>query len=95
MPTKLDKDSFRTTLKASGITNLDDAVDTIKKYHLNESIVTLSKSGCTSDGVLIKDNHLEAAGGVIPAIQMIKDKKFGVPIELEVDFLEQIKFIVM
>ena len=58
MPTKLDKDSFRTTLKASGITNLDDAVDTIKKYHLNESIVTLSKSGCTPDGVLINTNKL-------------------------------------
>ena len=58
MPTKLDKDSFRTTLKASGITNLDDAVDTIKKYHLNESIVTLSKGNCTPDGVLIKTKDM-------------------------------------
>ena len=46
---------------------------------------------CLSDGVLIKDNHLEAAGGVIPAIQMIKNQNFGLPIELEVDFLEQIQ----
>ena len=65
MPTKLDKDSFRTTLKASGITNLDDAVDTIKKYHLNESIVTLSKSGCTSDGVLIKTKDMPSISNEI------------------------------
>jgi hypothetical protein len=58
MPTKLDTVSFKTTLKASGITNLDDAVDTIKKFHLNESIVTLSKGGCTSDGVLIKTKDI-------------------------------------
>ena len=58
MPTKLDTVSFKTTLKASGITNLDDAVDTIKKFHLNESIVTLSNGGCTSDGVLIKTKDM-------------------------------------
>ena len=58
MPTKLDTVSFKTTLKASGITNLDDAVDTIKKFHLNESIVTLSNGGCTPDGVLIKTKDM-------------------------------------
>ena len=58
MPTKLDTVSFKTTLKASGITNLDDAVDTIKKFHSNESIVTLSNGGCTSDGVLIKTKDM-------------------------------------
>ena len=45
---------------------------------------------CLSDGILIKDNHLEAAGGVKPAIEMIKNKNFNLPIELEVDYLEQI-----
>jgi len=45
---------------------------------------------CLSDGILIKDNHLEAAGGVKSAIEMIKNKNFDLPIELEVDFLEQI-----
>jgi len=58
MPTKFTRDSFRNTLKASGITNLDDAVDRIKKFHLNESIVTLSNGGCTSDGVLIKTKDM-------------------------------------
>lgn len=45
---------------------------------------------CLSDGILIKDNHLEAAGGVKPAIEMIKNKNFNLPLELEVDYLEQI-----
>jgi nicotinate-nucleotide pyrophosphorylase (carboxylating) len=44
-----------------------------------------------SDGILIKDNHIQSAGGVTPAIQMIKAEKFNLPIELEVDFIEQIK----
>ncbi len=44
-----------------------------------------------SDGILIKDNHIQSAGGVTPAIQMIKDEKFNLPIELEVDYFEQIE----
>lgn len=45
---------------------------------------------CLSDGILIKDNHLEAAGGVKPAIEMVKNKNFNLPVELEIDFVEQI-----
>lgn len=41
-------------------------------------------------GVLIKDNHISAAGGVIEAVSMIKEKRYNIPIELEVDNLEQI-----
>ena len=44
-----------------------------------------------SDGILIKDNHLEAAGGIKPAIQMIKNQNYGLPIELEVDYSDQIR----
>lgn len=44
-----------------------------------------------SDGILIKDNHIQSAGGVTPAIQMIKEEKFNLPIELEVDYFDQIK----
>ncbi len=43
-----------------------------------------------SHGILIKDNHLKAAGGVKPAIEMIRSKDFNLPIELEVDYLGQI-----
>ncbi len=43
-----------------------------------------------SDGVLIKDNHIQAAGGVKPAIAQIKENHFGLPIECEVDTHDQI-----
>ena len=45
---------------------------------------------CLSDGILIKDNHIQAVGGVKQAIEMIKNKNFDLPIELEVDYLGQI-----
>lgn len=44
-----------------------------------------------SSGILIKDNHIQAAGGVSQAINKIKEKNFGLPIELEVENFEQIE----
>lgn len=44
-----------------------------------------------SSGILIKDNHIQAAGGISNAVSMIKKKKYNLPIELEVENLEQIK----
>ena len=45
-----------------------------------------------SDGVLLKDNHIGAAGGVAKAIQMAKDyAPFVRKIEVEVETLEQVK----
>ena len=41
-----------------------------------------------SDMVLIKDNHLEAIGGVRQALEAAKSKKLDVPIEVEVETLE-------
>ena len=43
-----------------------------------------------SDGILIKDNHIKAAGGVKSAIEKVKSKNFNLPIEIEVDYLNQI-----
>lgn len=43
-----------------------------------------------STGILIKDNHLSAAGGVKPALDKIKSLNINLPIELEVDNFEQI-----
>jgi nicotinate-nucleotide pyrophosphorylase (carboxylating) len=40
------------------------------------------------DAILIKDNHVAAAGGVAPAIR--RARKAGLPIEVEVDTLEQL-----
>ena len=45
-----------------------------------------------SSAILIKDNHLEAAGSIRNAISMIKKKVAkGVPIELEVDTIDQLR----
>jgi nicotinate-nucleotide pyrophosphorylase (carboxylating) len=43
-----------------------------------------------STGILIKDNHIKAAGGITPALRMIKEKKYYLPIELEVDTFQQL-----
>ena len=44
-----------------------------------------------SDGALIKDNHIAAAGSVTAAISNVKKEFPGVEIEVEVDNLEQLK----
>ncbi|MFF2811028.1 carboxylating nicotinate-nucleotide diphosphorylase [Streptomyces sp. NPDC058000] len=43
-----------------------------------------------SDAALIKDNHVVAAGGVAEAFTAVRDEFPGVPIEVEVDRLDQI-----
>jgi len=44
-----------------------------------------------SEGILIKDNHLKAAGSVEAAVENIRKKDPTLPIELEVDTHSQIK----
>ncbi|WP_077369377.1 carboxylating nicotinate-nucleotide diphosphorylase [Anaerosalibacter sp. Marseille-P3206] len=45
-----------------------------------------------SDGVLIKDNHIDAAGGITEAIKRVKNNiPFGRKIEVEAENLEQVK----
>jgi nicotinate-nucleotide pyrophosphorylase (carboxylating) len=44
-----------------------------------------------SSGILIKDNHIQAAGGITNALKTVKSKNFGLPIELEVENEDQIK----
>jgi len=44
-----------------------------------------------SSGILIKDNHISAAGGITKAVKAIKEKNFGLPIEVEVETFDQIK----
>lgn len=47
---------------------------------------------CLSDGVLIKDNHIKAAGGVTAAIAAAKANiPFVLKVEVECDTLEQVK----
>ena len=42
-----------------------------------------------SDAALVKDNHVVAAGGVVPAFDRVRAAYPGLPIEIEVDTLEQ------
>ena len=45
-----------------------------------------------SDGVLIKDNHIRAAGGILKAVQTARDSiPHTVKIEVETETLEQVK----
>ena len=43
------------------------------------------------DGVLIKDNHVAVAGGVGQAVSAAKAAKTGLPVQVEVDRIEQIE----
>jgi nicotinate-nucleotide pyrophosphorylase (carboxylating) len=42
------------------------------------------------DEALIKDNHVVAAGGVVAAFEAVRRAYPGVPVEVEVDSLEQL-----
>lgn len=42
------------------------------------------------DAALIKDNHVAAAGGVVPALRAVRAAAPGLPCEVEVDSLEQL-----
>ena len=47
-----------------------------------------------SDAALIKDNHVLAAGGVAKAFQLVKEKYPNLPLEVEVDSLQQLREVV-
>jgi len=42
-----------------------------------------------SDAALVKDNHVAAAGGVVPAFELVRAAHPGLPLEVEVDTVEQ------
>ncbi|HEY9562731.1 MAG TPA: carboxylating nicotinate-nucleotide diphosphorylase [Nocardioides sp.] len=44
-----------------------------------------------SDMALVKDNHVIAAGGVVPAYELIRARFPSVPVQVEVDSLEQLR----
>ena len=43
------------------------------------------------DGILIKENHIMAAGGIGPAVAAARKSNAGVPVEVEVETLEQLR----
>ncbi|MEK6648766.1 MAG: carboxylating nicotinate-nucleotide diphosphorylase [Actinomycetota bacterium] len=48
-----------------------------------------------SESVLIKDNHIAAAGGVVEAFKCARSRYPAIEIEVEVDTLEQLKEIIV
>ncbi len=44
-----------------------------------------------SDGAIIKDNHIAAAGSITEAINKVRATFPGMPVEVEVDSIEQLK----
>ena len=83
-------------LEGSGVTLLDTR-KTTPNCRIFEKYAVRVGGGCNhrynlSDGVLLKDNHIGAAGSITNAIQMAKAyAPFVRKIEIEVETLEQIK----
>ena len=46
-----------------------------------------------SDAALVKDNHIVAAGGVLEAFELVRNKYPDIPIEVEVDTIEQLNLV--
>lgn len=83
-------------LEGSGVTLLDTR-KTTPNCRVFEKYAVRVGGGCNhrynlSDGVLLKDNHIGAAGSITKAIQMAKAyAPFVRKIEIEVETLEQVK----
>lgn len=82
-------------LEGSGVTLLDTR-KTTPNCRVFEKYAVRVGGGCNhrynlSDGVLLKDNHIEAAGSITKAIQMAKAyAPFVRKIEIETETLEQV-----
>jgi nicotinate-nucleotide pyrophosphorylase (carboxylating) len=61
----------------------------LEKYAVRAGSGTNHRAGL-DDGILIKDNHVRLAGGVVPAVQLMKAAKPEMPIEVEAQSLEQV-----
>jgi len=82
-------------LEGSGITLLDTR-KTTPNCRIFEKYAVRVGGGCNhrynlSDGVLLKDNHISAAGGIANAVRMAKEyAPFVRKIEVEVETMEQV-----
>ena len=47
-----------------------------------------------SDAALVKDNHVASAGGVVQAFQAVRKMNASIPIEVEVDTLQQLREVI-
>jgi nicotinate-nucleotide pyrophosphorylase (carboxylating) len=86
----------RAFVRASGgaVTILDTRKTTpllrgIEKYAVRMGGATNHRMSL-HDGVLIKDNHIAIAGGITRAVRRIKESAVPLPIEVEVETLDQV-----
>ncbi len=85
------------TLLAGSKTKLLDTRKTTPNMRVFEKYAVKVGGGCNhrynlSDGILLKDNHIGAAGGVKEAVQMAKEyAPFVRKIEIEVENLDMLK----
>src|SRR3954447_25763143 len=61
----------------------------LEKYAVRAGSGTNHRSGL-DDGVLIKDNHVRLAGGVLEAVRLMKDAGPEMPIEVEAQSLDEV-----
>lgn len=47
-----------------------------------------------SDAALVKDNHVVAAGGIVEAFRLVRDRYPQLPLEVEADTLEQARAVI-
>ncbi|KGK86480.1 putative nicotinate-nucleotide pyrophosphorylase [carboxylating] [bioreactor metagenome] len=87
---------FTEKLKGTNVKLLDTRKTTpnmrmFEKYSVKIGGGTNHRFGL-NDGILIKDNHIDAAGGIQQAIEMVRSNApFVRKIEIEVETLEQLK----
>ena len=79
---------------AGGVTILDTRKTTpllrsIEKYAVRTGGATNHRMSL-NDGVLIKDNHIAVAGGIAHAVRRIREFGVSLPVEVEVETLEQV-----
>ena len=61
----------------------------LEKYAVRAGTGTNHRAGL-DDGILIKDNHVRLAGGVVAAVRRMKAAKPEMPIEVEAQSLDQV-----
>lgn len=77
-------------------TKLLDTRKTTPGLRMLEKYAVLIGGGCNhrfdlSDGVLIKDNHIDAAGGILQAVKLVRENaSFVRKIEVETENLQQV-----
>jgi nicotinate-nucleotide pyrophosphorylase (carboxylating) len=61
----------------------------LEKYAVRAGGATNHRAGLF-DAILIKDNHIAIAGGVRPAVDAVRARRHGLPIEIEAETLDQV-----